>query len=92
MTELLRWYEDFAFPAYVPTTNLDPHREDPQVRGDTRAQPGRRDVVPHSHLCHASVSDLVSRRTATWTRTARDKKSRCARLTADVAGKSGGPS
>ena len=89
VTSLLRWYEGFSFPAYVPTTNLDPAGKTLEFTGDTPASvplPAVVQVEPHSHLCHVSVT--------TWCDTNQnvdangaDKKSRCARLTADVAGK-----
>lgn len=83
--ELMRWYETYAFPSYVPVT-VDPLES---VTLDfTGTDPDKTDVVtvaPGSHLCHPSVS--------TWCLTnavsagSGDKKARCARLTADVAGK-----
>jgi hypothetical protein len=83
--DLLRWYETYAFPVYVPVA-VDPLEA---VTLDfTGTDPARTDVVtatPKSHLCHASVSGwcLVNGVTAG----SGDKKARCARLTADVAGK-----
>jgi len=88
VTSLLRWYEGFAFPEYVPTTNLDPAGKTRTFDGATpdAEHPAVIPVVPHSHQCHVSVT--------TWCDTngdldanGPDKKSRCARLTADVAGK-----
>ncbi len=86
VTELLRWYEGFAFPAYVPTTNVDPTGKTLKFEGDTGANPAVATVIPHSHLCHVSVSTWCHQNGDVDANGA-DKKSRCARLTADVAGK-----
>lgn len=80
--ELMRWYETYAFPAYVPVT-VDPVES--TTLSFTGGTPTMTTVAPGSHLCHASVS--------TWCNLngvhsqSGDKKARCARLTADVAGK-----
>jgi hypothetical protein len=89
VTSLLRWYEGFAFPAYVPATNLDPAGKTLAFPGDAVQDPPLPDaaqVVPHSHLCHASVSGWCHANGDVDANGA-DKKSRCARLTADVAAK-----
>lgn len=80
--ELLRWYEEYAFPVYVPETI---HSLESTTLSFTGGTPVMTPVAPGSHLCHASVSK--------WCRLngvsagSGDKKARCARLTADVAGK-----
>lgn len=83
MTDLLRWYEGAAFPAYLPAavdageTGLS---KDFSAAGISALQ-----VVPSSHLCHASVSGWCAANRVSAT--GADKKARCSRLTADVAGK-----
>jgi hypothetical protein len=83
MTDLIRWYEGFAFPAYSPTA-VDAGEtgttKDFSATGLVQLQ-----RAPHSHLCHASVSDWCAAQGVSAT--GPDKKARCARLTADVAGK-----
>jgi hypothetical protein len=86
VTTLLRWYEGFAFPAYVPTTSLDPAGKTLAFEGDTSGNPAALAVIPGSHLCHASVSGWCHANGDVDANGA-DKKARCARLTADVAGK-----
>jgi hypothetical protein len=80
--ELMRWYETYAFPVYVPAT-VDPAES--TTLSFTGGTPTMTPVAPGAHLCHASVSkwclaNAVSAGSG-------DKKARCARLTADVAGK-----
>lgn len=83
MTELLRWYEGYAFPAYVPTA------VDAAETGTTKDFSATGIVqlqrAPQSHLCHSSVSDWCAANGVSAG--GADKKARCARLTADVAGK-----
>jgi hypothetical protein len=84
---LLRWYEGFAFPAYVPTTIAAAESgKTLAFEGDTSGNPAALAVVPGSHLCHASVSGWCHENGDVDANGA-DKKARCARLTADVAGK-----
>lgn len=83
MTDLMRWYERASFPSYVPAAT------DAAEKGLTRdfsaANVKKLQVVPRSHLCHASVSGwCTANRVAA---NGADKKARCARLTADVAGR-----
>jgi hypothetical protein len=96
MTELMRWYETYEFPAYVPTqvdakehANADPAAalvttlpfgNDPAV-----GNPESMRLAPGSHLCHASVSGWCAAQHVSAA--GPDKLARCARLTADVAGK-----
>jgi hypothetical protein len=84
MTELMRWYEGFAFPAYTPVN------ADAAEKGLTKDfSPGNiagLQVVPGSHLCHASVTGWCAAN-GNVPANGPDKKARCARLTADVAGK-----
>lgn len=83
LTDLMRWYERNAFPAYVPTA-IDAGEHD-LTKDFSAGNIVSLQVVPRSHLCHASVS--------TWCAVngvsagGADKKARCSRLTADVAGK-----
>ncbi|MFT3913005.1 MAG: C-GCAxxG-C-C family protein [Anaeromyxobacteraceae bacterium] len=83
MTELLRWYEGYAFPAYVPTA-VDA-AETGTTKNFTAAGIVQLQRAPNSHLCHASVSDWCAANGVSAG--GADKKARCARLTADVAGK-----
>lgn len=82
MTDLMRWYERETFPKYVPTaidageTGLT---KDFSASGIVALQ-----RAPHSHLCHASVSDWCAANGVSAVSS--DKKARCARLTADVSG------
>ncbi len=82
ITDLLRWYEKNAFPAYLPTaTDAGEHvTKDFSSTGIVNLQ-----VVPNSHLCHVSVSTWCAFNGASAG--SGDKKARCSRLTADVAGK-----
>lgn len=83
ITDLLRWYEKSAFPVYLPTA-IDAGEHD-LVKDFSAANLVNLQVIPDSHLCHVSVS--------TWcafngvAASSADKKARCSRLTADVAGK-----
>jgi hypothetical protein len=84
MTDLMRWYEGFAFPAYVPVA-VDA-KEATGVRLDfSAANLATLQRAPRSHLCHASVSGWCAANGVSAT--GGDKLARCARLTADVAGK-----
>lgn len=82
MTDLMRWYERETFPKYLPTaidaaeTGLT---KDFSATGVVSLQ-----RAPNSHLCHASVSDWCAANGVSAA--GADKKARCARLTADVAG------
>ncbi|HSN13524.1 MAG TPA: C-GCAxxG-C-C family (seleno)protein, partial [Anaeromyxobacteraceae bacterium] len=80
--ELMRWYETYAFPSYVPIT-VDPLES--TTLSFTGGTPTMTPVAPGSHLCHASVSKWCA--TNAVSAGSGDKKARCARLTADVAGK-----
>jgi hypothetical protein len=85
MTELMRWYEGFAFPAYVPD-QVDA-AETGLTRGFTDTNlPVVNQLAPGSHLCHASVTTWCAAN-GNVPSNGPDKKARCARLTADVAGK-----
>lgn len=85
MAELMRWYEGFAFPAYAPA-QVDA-AETGLTRGFTDAGlPAVVQVAPGSHLCHASVTGWCAAN-GNVPSSGADKKARCARLTADVAGK-----
>jgi hypothetical protein len=85
MVELLRWYEQFAFPAYAPAA-VDAAETGLTLGFNDPGLPAPVQLVPRSHLCHTSVT--------TWcmangnvNSNGGDKKARCARLTADVVGK-----
>jgi hypothetical protein len=84
MVELMRWYEGFAFPQYVPAA------VDAKETGVTKdfgsANLPVLQTVAGSHLCHASVTKWCEANGNADPNGA-DKKARCARLTADVAGK-----
>lgn len=83
MTDLMRWYEGEAFPKYLPAA------VDALETGTTKDFSATGIVTlqraPRSHLCHASVSDWCAANGVSAG--GADKKARCARLTADVAGK-----
>lgn len=92
LATLMRWYETHEFPAYAPTT------VDPAESGATKVlnwgseadKPAVTKVAPGSHLCHASVSGWCAAQTPMVNAGGAnqpDKKARCARVTADVAGK-----
>ena len=100
MTELMRWYETHQFPAYVPVT-VDPLESASTDAGSSTnklvlnwgtesTKPAVTQVAPGSHLCHASVSGWCAGQLPivnAGTTNQPDKKARCARVTADVAGK-----
>lgn len=84
ITELMRWYEGNPFPQYLPSA-IDANETGKTTKDFSEGNLVNLQRAPHSHLCHASVSDWcaangVSAKSA-------DKLARCARLTADVAGK-----
>jgi hypothetical protein len=84
MVELIRWYESFAFPTYVPAA------VDAKETGLTldfgSANLVTLQTVAGSHLCHASVTKWCEAN-GNANPNGGDKKARCARLTADVAAK-----
>ncbi len=83
IAELLRWYEGFAFPAYSPVAvNAG---ETGLVKDFSAANLVNLQRAPGSHLCHASVSGWCAQ--VGVAANGKDKAARCARLTADVAGK-----
>ena len=83
MTDLMRWYEGNAFPAYAPSAI---NAGETGLTLDFGASNlVNLQVTPGSHLCHASVSSWCAAKAVSAT--GADKKARCARLTADVAGK-----
>ncbi|HET7755447.1 MAG TPA: C-GCAxxG-C-C family protein [Anaeromyxobacteraceae bacterium] len=84
MVELMRWYEGFAFPRYVPAT-VDA-KETGLTKDFGAANLAVLQTVPGSHLCHASVTGWCAAN-GNLNPNGGDKKARCARLTADVAGK-----
>jgi len=83
MTDLMRWYEGEAFPKYVPAA-VDA-AETGTTKDFSASGIATLQRAPRSHLCHASVSDWCAANGVTAG--GADKKARCARLTADVAGK-----
>jgi len=83
IAELLRWYEGFAFPAYSP--NAVNAGETGLVKDFSAANLVNLQRAPGSHLCHASVSGWAAQ--VGVAANGKDKAARCARLTADVAGK-----
>lgn len=96
LTELMRWYETFELPAYVPQqVDAKEHANgDPSAALATTLPFGTNPAVgnpetlrlaPGSHLCHASVSGWCAAQHVSAA--GPDKLARCARLTADVAGK-----
>jgi hypothetical protein len=95
ITGLMRWYETFAFPEYAPTEiNADEAaaavQTDPAKKLQLAWPDGVVQVAPGSHLCHASVSSWCASQdpiVAAGGANQPDKKARCARVTADVAGK-----
>jgi hypothetical protein len=88
VTELLRWYEGAAFPAYVPQALVAAETADATkpTLDFSAGNVVNLQVVPGSHLCHVSVSTWCAANGGVNAGGA-DKKARCARLTADVAGK-----
>ncbi len=83
MTDLMRWYERTAFPAYTPTAVNA--AETGLTKDFSAGNLVTLQVTPGSHLCHASVSGWCT--AVGVSASGNDKKARCARLTADVAGK-----
>jgi hypothetical protein len=84
ITELMRWYEGYAFPVYAPTA-IDAKEQGKTTLDFAQGNLVNLQVIPRSHLCHASVTTWC---TANGVSAASaDKLARCARLTADVAGK-----
>jgi hypothetical protein len=81
--ELMRWYETAALPSYVPTA-VDA-LETGLTKDFSAGNLANLQVAPTSHLCHASVSRWCAAQSVSAG--SADKKARCARLTADVAGK-----
>lgn len=84
IVELLRWYEQSAFPQYAPTA-IDASEQGKTTLDFSQPNLVNLQVVPGSHLCHASVSKWCAK--AVVSATSPDKLARCSRLTADVAGK-----
>jgi hypothetical protein len=84
MVELMRWYEGFAFPAYAPVT-VDA-KETGLTKDFGAANLPVLQTIAGSHLCHASVTKWCAAN-GNLNPNGGDKKARCARLTADVAGK-----
>jgi hypothetical protein len=88
IVEIMRWYETFAFPEFVPATR---NAKEFNASGaaltvlnfDTPPESMR--LAPGSHLCHASVTGWCTAQGVAAN--GPDKLARCARLTADVAGK-----
>jgi hypothetical protein len=85
MTELMRWYEGYAFPVYHPTA-VDSHETGLTLGFNDAGLPAVTQVAPGSHLCHTSVTTWCAANANVGTNSG-DKKARCSRLTADVAGK-----
>ena len=84
IAELLRWYEGQAFPKYVPTA-LNAAEVGQTTLDFSAGNLVNLQVTPGSHLCHASVSGWCAANGVSAS--GKDKAARCARLTADVAGK-----
>lgn len=84
MVELMRWYEGFAFPTYVPAA-VDPKETGVTLNFGAANLPVLQ-TVAGSHLCHASVTKWCAAN-GNANPNGGDKKARCARLTADVAEK-----
>lgn len=82
--DLMRWYETYKFPAYVPTA-VNAAEATGLTKDFSAGNIATLQVAPTSHLCHASVSGWCSVNAVAAT--SKDKLARCARLTADVAGK-----
>jgi hypothetical protein len=85
MAELMRWYEGYAFPAYDPT-QADALETGLTLGFNDTSLPVVNRLAPGSHLCHASVTTWCAAN-GNVPSSGADKKARCARLTADVAGK-----
>jgi hypothetical protein len=92
LTTLMRWYETHEFPAYTPVA-VDPAETSATKVlnwGSESEKPPVTKVAPGSHLCHASVSGWCAAQSPVVNAGGAnqpDKKARCARVTADVAGK-----
>jgi hypothetical protein len=83
ITALLRWYETFKFPQFSPATrNVG---EEGSVLDFSQSNLVNIGTVAGSHLCHASLSTFAG--TNGVAANGKDKHARCARVTADVAGK-----
>lgn len=98
MTELMRWYETHSFPEYQPDgVNVAETAATGTGAGklvlnwgSESEKPAVTKVAPGSHLCHASVSGWCAAQSPMVNAGGAnqpDKKARCARVTADVAGK-----
>ncbi|ABS26684.1 C-GCAxxG-C-C family protein [Anaeromyxobacter sp. Fw109-5] len=83
IVELMRWYERYAFPEFVPNA-IDAAEQGKTTIAFDDTNPTLK-VVPGSHLCHASVTTWCAANGVAAT--SPDKLARCARLSADVAGK-----
>jgi hypothetical protein len=91
IVELMRWYETFEFPEYKPVVR-DPKEFNASgalvTTIDFENDPAALRLAPGSHLCHASVTGWCTAHGVSAN--GADKLARCARLTADVAGKAAG--
>lgn len=85
MVEIMRWYEQTAFPAYTPAA-VDAGETGLTLGFNDANLPAPQQLAPGSHLCHASVTGWCAAN-GNVPSSGPDKKARCARLTADVAGK-----
>ena len=84
ITDLIRWYEGNAFPAYVPAT-VDAAEAGKPTLDFSAANIVHLQITPQSHLCHASRSQWSSHNGVPAA--GPDLSARCGRLTADVTGK-----
>ncbi len=84
ITDLIRWYEGNAFPAYVPTT-VDAAEAGKPTLDFSAANIANLQIIPQSHLCHASRSQWSQHNGVPAA--GPDLSARCGRLTADVAGR-----
>ncbi|GEJ58706.1 C-GCAxxG-C-C family protein [Anaeromyxobacter diazotrophicus] len=82
MTDLIRWYEGTAFPSYVPAAI---NASEKATLDFSAANIAKLQIVPHSHLCHASRTQWCQHNGVAAS--SPDLSARCGRLTADVAGK-----
>lgn len=71
INELMGWYTQFAFPAYLPV--------EPKVAGELVTS------ISGSPLCHVSVTNWC--KASGFGAKSSERSERCGRLTADVAGK-----
>ena len=85
MIELMRWYEQTAFPTYAPAA-VNAAETGLTLGFNDASLPAVIQVAPASHLCHASVTGWCHANGNVGSGGA-DKKARCGRLTADVSGK-----